>query len=87
MITHVIVPVDAERWQNIKQAIQARMGLIITTDKSAEPMNYRGVKLEWSFSGSSLRVTIDSVSFLDKLAGQNESTVMAEIATAIDEVK
>jgi hypothetical protein len=87
MTTQTFSDVNVQRWQDIKQAIQAKLGLSITTDKSPGPIDYRGVKLEWALVGTDLSITIDSVSFGDKIVGQTEPVVMAEIATAIGGVQ
>jgi len=83
MISQTFSPVSPQRWQDIKAAIQTKLGIEITTDKSSEPMEYRGVKLEWDLVGSDLSVTIDSVSFGDKILGQTEQVVMGELTSAI----
>jgi hypothetical protein len=46
-----------------------------------------GVDLAWHYAAAALDVAVDSVSFGDELIGQNEATVMSEIASAIQGIE
>jgi hypothetical protein len=85
MISQTFSPVSAQRWQDIKAAIQQKTGVLITADAGSS--SYEGVKFSWEFSGESVEVTILSVTFGDDIIGQTETTVMKEFAGWVDGVQ
>ena len=85
MVNQVFQSVDQRRWEDIKATIFKQTGVAITEDKGDS--NYKGVNFSWAWGGSDLAVGIVSVSWEDKLAGENEQKVMAQFAQWINGVE
>lgn len=81
--------VTVDRWQDIKQVFASQTGVVITTDVSAAPVTFKGVKFEWAFhpDTSTLVITVDGESFIDKAAGYNDQKVLQQFAVWVDGVQ
>lgn len=85
MINRCFESVSPERWSAIKAKIAEQTGVEISTDSGSG--EYKGVKYTWAYGGNDLAIEIVSVSFIDKMIGQDEETVMSEFANWIEGVQ
>ena len=76
-------PVSSEQWSAIKAAL-AGYGFVISSDNGAGSKD--GVNFRWTWDSRALTITINSVSPLDDLLGENEQAVRGQIKAKVEEI-
>ncbi len=84
MTSKTFSPISPQRWQDIKQAINSNAGTSINTDEGEESV--KGIDFSWKYAENSLYVQINSVSWVDGLAGYDEETVLQKFAVWVEGV-
>ncbi len=81
MTNQIFQNVNAQRWNDIKAAIQSKAGVTINAD--AGTAKAHGIEFSWAYGGESLAVTVISVSLMDFMT---EQEVMDKFAAWIGSV-
>lgn len=75
-MTKITVPLTREQFET-KRLEAAKQGFPLQGDSGA--LKAKGVDLEYAYDGATLALTIEHVSFADKMAGWGEERVAAKL--------